>query len=143
MKFFITTLIASVAVFCSAPFLDDETSIGCAVITSIYTFVYSIVAIIVISVKKKDSANISDVKAFQKKVILTFLVLSAFLILLCLAWFVMSEGQEILAFVILVLILFSLISVPVIIQTRYRCQESEDKTRFLENLADNNQENEK
>jgi len=143
MKFFITTLIASVAVFCSAPFLDDETSIRCAVITSIYTFVYSIVAIIVISVKKKDSANISDVKAFQKKVILTFLVLSVFLILLCLAWFVMSEGQEILAFVILVLILFSLISVPVIIQTRYRRQESEDKMRFLENLADNNQENEK
>lgn len=143
MKFFITTLLASIAIFCTAPFLEEETAIGCAVITSIFTFIYSIIAIIVISVKKKDSANISDVKVFGKKVILTFLVLSAFLILFFLGLIAMSVAQGILAFFILMLLLASLISVPVIIHARYRRQENKDKMRFLEDLADNNQENEK
>ena len=70
MKFFVITLIASVLLFFSG-LLPDLTHgligsgyIGFAVVTSIIIFVYSIVAIFVIAVKKKDCPNADEVKAF-------------------------------------------------------------------------------
>lgn len=74
MKFFVITLIASVLLFFSGPILPDLTHgligsgyAGFAIVTSIIIFVYSIVAIFVIAVKKKDCPNADEVKRLRKK----------------------------------------------------------------------------
>lgn len=135
MKFFVITLIASILLFFSG-LLPDLTHgligsgyIGFAVVTSIIIFVYSIVAIFVISVKKKDCPNADEVKAFEKKAISIFLIILAYILAYNLVGPLIGRDA------ILLLILVSLIALPFIIHKRYKSNEKKEENNVLEQLS--------
>lgn len=144
MKFFVITLIASVLLFFSGPILPDLTHgligsgyIGFAVVTSIIIFVYSIVAIFVIAVKKKDCPNADEVKAFEKKAISIFLIILAYILAYNLVGPFIGRGA------ILLLILVSLIAIPFIIHKRYKNNEKKEANNVLEQLSNSYWEDKK
>lgn len=143
MKFFVITLLASVLLFFSA-LLPDLTHgligsgyIGFAVVTSIIIFVYSIIAIFVIAVKKKDCPNADEVKAFEKKAISVFLIILAYILAYSLAVTFIGGGA------ILLLILGSLIAIPFIIHKRYKSKEKKEANNVLEQLSNSYWEDKK
>ncbi len=147
MIFFIVLAVVSVIGFFpsmlfTAEIMNSETLFFIVMINFIFTFVYSVIAIIVISVKKKDCPNVCDIKAFENKSISIFWVIFAFILLFGLVC-VIGGSHTILAFAILVLLLVSLISMPVVIHTMYRRQEKKEVIKVFEELTNNNQENEK
>ena len=98
-------------------------------------FGYSIIALIIISIKKKDAANVSDVKKFQKNVFLVFLVLLAcFLVFSCAVIF------PSISFIFLLLLLAFLIAVPVFLSKKYRHQEKKKEKDILAELFRDEQE---
>lgn len=98
-------------------------------------FGYSIIALIIISIKKKDAANVSDVKKFQKNVFLVFLVLLACLLVLSCAVIFPS-----ISFIFLLLLLVFLIAVPVFLSKKYRHQEKKKERDILAELFRDEQE---
>lgn len=144
MKFFVITLIASVLLFFSGPILPDLTHgligsgyAGFAIVTSIIIFVYSIVAIFVIAVKKKDCPNADEVKAFEKKAISIFLIILAYILAYNLVGPLIGRGA------ILLLILVSLIAIPFIIHKRYKSNEKKEANNVLEQLSNSYWEDKK
>lgn len=93
-------------------------------------FGYSIIALIVISIKKKDAANVSDVKRFQKNVFLVFLIL-----LVCFLGFSCAVIFPSISFIFLLMLLAFLIAVPVFLSKKYRYQEKKKKRIFLRNFS--------
>lgn len=143
MKFFVITLIASILLFFSG-LLPDLTHgligsgyIGFAVVTSIIIFVYSIITIFVIAVKKKDCPNADEVKAFEKKAISIFLIILAYILAYNLVGPFIGRGA------ILLLILVSLIALPFIIHKRYKSNEKKEANNVLEQLSNSYWEDKK
>lgn len=138
MKFFIVCAIVSVLGFFPSmlfaiEIVDNDIFVYTVLISSIFTFVYSIIAIIVISVKKKDCPNAGEIKAFEKKAISVFLIILAYILAYGLAVTFISTGGGI----ILLLILVSLIAIPFIIHKRYKSKEKNEANNVLEQLSNN------
>ena len=144
MKFFIVLAVLSVLGFFPSMLfaievVHNDIFVYTVLISSIFTFVYSIIAIIVISLKKKDCPNAGEVKAFEKKAISVFLIILAYILAYGLAVTFISTGGGI----ILLLILVSLIAIPFIIHKRYKSTEKKDANNVLEQLSNNDWEDNK
>ena len=147
MIFFIVLAVLSLLGF--VPFLffaleivNNDNLASVAVVSFIFTFVYSVIAIIVIFIKKKDCPNVRDIKAFEKKSILIFCAIFAYVFLFGLVA-VIGEMCTVLAFAVLALIFVSLASTPVVIHIWYRHLENNEARKVFDVLTNNNQKNEK